>query len=159
MLIRRGEWFVSEGQVTEKDLLDAASEVMRERLMTSDVLTNPKDVKGFCQTKLAHKEHEVFGILYLSQRHQLIEFEEMFRGTIDGASVYPREVVKGALLKNAAAVIFTHNHPSGVAEPSEADKAITNRLREALNLIDVRVLDHIVVGAEECVSFAEQGLI
>lgn len=96
--------------------------------------------------------------MFLDNRHRVITFEEMFRGTIDGASVYPREVVKAALQHNAAAVIFAHNHPSGVAEPSQADQAITKRLIEALLLVDVRVLDHLVVG-EQVVSFAERGLI
>lgn len=158
MLVRQGEWFVSEGQVSEADLLSAANDVFLSRLKSGDVMSNPQDVKSFCKTKLLSREHEVFGILYLDNRHQLVEFEEMFRGTIDGASVHPREVVKGALLKNAAAVIFTHNHPSGSHEPSQADRDITTRLKDALALIDVRVLDHIIVG-NECCSFAERGLI
>lgn len=158
MLVRRGEWFISEGQVTEADLLNAANDVFLSRLKSGDVMSNPQDVMSFCKTKLLNKEHEVFCILYLDNRHRLIEFEEMFRGTIDGASVHPREVVKGALLKNAAAVIFTHNHPSGTPEPSQADRDITKRLKDSLSLIDVRVLDHIIVG-DKCYSFAERGLI
>ena len=95
----------------------------------------------------------------MDNQHRVLEFSELFRGTIDGASVYPREVVKTALSKNAAAVIFAHNHPSGLAQPSEADRAITNRLRSALNVVDIRVLDHFIVGAEEIYSFAEHGLL
>ena len=103
--------------------------------------------------------HEVFASLFLDNRHQVIEYEELFTGTIDGASVHPREVVKRALYHNAAAVIFAHNHPSGVAEPSKADRSITSRLTAALALIDVRVLDHFVIGDGEVVSFAERGWV
>jgi DNA repair protein RadC len=97
--------------------------------------------------------------LHLDTRHWLIAFEEMFRGTIDGASVHPREVVRQTLARNSAAVIFAHNHPSGVAEPSQADELITQRLRDALALVDVRVLDHLIIGGDRCMSFAERGLI
>jgi DNA repair protein RadC len=104
--------------------------------------------------------HEVFGCLWLDNQHRVLEFEELFHGTIDGASVYPREVVRAALRLNAAAVIFAHNHPSGVAEPSEADRMITQRLKQALNLIDIRVLDHFIVGdGDQAYSFAEHGLL
>lgn len=108
--------------------------------------------------KLSAYEREVFAVMLLDSQHRLIAFQELFFGTIDAASVYPREVVKAALQSNAAAVIFAHNHPSGDPEPSQADRAITTRLIAALNLIDVRVLDHIVVG-QAAVSFAERGLI
>ncbi|NOX42705.1 MAG: hypothetical protein GXP19_03095, partial [Gammaproteobacteria bacterium] len=104
-------------------------------------------------------EHEVFGCLYLDNRHSVIRFEALFRGTIDGASVHTREVVKQALKYNAAAVIFTHNHPSGIAEPSSADEALTRRLIDALKLVDIRVLDHIIVGNGCSFSFAERGLL
>jgi DNA repair protein RadC len=108
--------------------------------------------------KLATYEHEVFACLMLDNRNRVIAFRELFRGTIDGASVYPREVVKQALADNAAAVIFAHNHPSGATEPSQADIAITERLKKALALIDVRVLDHLIVG-DEVTSFAERGIL
>lgn len=124
-----------------------------------DCLTSPEQTKQYLRLRLASFEHEIFACLFMDNRHRVICFEEIFRGTIDGASVYPREVVKAALKHNAAAVIFSHNHPSGVAEPSQADQAITNRLKDALSLIDVRVLDHIVVSREESVSMAERGLI
>ena len=104
-------------------------------------------------------EHEQFCALFLDSQHRLIEFAELFRGTLDSASVYPREVAKEALHHNAAAVIFAHNHPSGIAEPSMADRKITKRLQEALGLFEIRVLDHIVVGSPGMVSFAEEGLI
>ena len=117
-------------------------------------------VKLFSINALAGRSYEMFGALFLDNRHRVIEFHELFRGTIDGASVYPREVVKQVLACNAAAVIFLHNHPSGEPEPSAADEQITYRLRDALCLIDVRVLDHIVVGSGgRTVSFAERGLI
>jgi DNA repair protein RadC len=106
---------------------------------------------------LGHLPHEVFSCLFLDTRHRLIRYEEMFRGTIDGAAVYPREIVKQALSFNAAAVILSHNHPSGDAEPSEADRSITIRVSKALSLVDVRLLDHLVVGADEVVSLAERG--
>ena len=121
-------------------------------------LTSPEASKDYVKLQLARYEHEVFACLWLDNRNRVINFNKMFRGTIDGASVYPREVVKNALAHNAAAVIFAHNHPSGVAEPSHADEQITKRLKDALALIDVRVLDHLVVG-EEVISFAERGLL
>ena len=124
-----------------------------------DCLSSPEQTKQYLRLRLGNLEHEVFACLFMDNRHHVICYEEMFRGTIDGANVYPREVVKAALKHNAAAVIFSHNHPSGVAEPSQADKAITNRLKDALATVDIRVLDHIVVSREESVSMAERGLI
>jgi DNA repair protein RadC len=122
-------------------------------------LVSPGAARDAIHLKLAEYEHEVFACFFLDNQHRVILFAELFRGTIDGASVYPREVVKQALAANAAAVVFCHNHPSGVAEPSEADKHITQRLKSALSIIDVRVLDHFVVGIEDVFSFAEHGLI
>lgn len=145
--------------LSESLILNQAKEILRAKLVTSEVISSPDMVKDFCQLSIGQLEYEVFGVLFLNQRHQLIDFVELFRGTIDGASVHPREVAKEALYKNAAAVIFTHNHPSGVCEPSSADERITTRLVEALGLLDIRVLDHIVVGSGECVSFAERGLL
>lgn len=131
----------------------AASLARKQHLQSSDA------VKQFLTAQLRHERSEIFAAIYLDSQHRVIQFEALFRGTIDGASVYPREVVKAALRHNCAAIIFAHNHPSGIAEPSHADKDITKRLREALSLIDVRVLDHIVIGEGEQVSFAERGLI
>ncbi len=122
-------------------------------------VTSPGEVKSYLRLKMEPLEHEVFSVLFLDNKHGVIRFETLFRGTINAASVYPREVVKEALAVNAAAVVLCHNHPSGVAEPSLADRKITERLVKALALVDVRVLDHIVVGHGEMVSFAERGLI
>ncbi|MBK1617365.1 hypothetical protein CKO42_02625 [Lamprobacter modestohalophilus] len=132
---------------------------LREELTGRDVLTSPDATRDYLKLRLRGLSHEVFACLFLDNRHRVIEYQELFRGTIDGASVHPREVVKEALRWNAAAVIFAHNHPSGVAEPSQADLHITKRLQEALNLVEVRVLDHIIVGEQDGTSFAERGLI
>ena len=132
---------------------------LRECLERGNSLTNPDDTRNFLLAELSGRDYEVFACLFLDNKHRVIKFEELFAGTIDGANVYPREVVKRALLNNAAALILAHNHPSGVAEPSEADISITKRLVEALNLIEVRVLDHLVIGDGYSVSLAEQGLM
>ncbi|WP_077732787.1 DNA repair protein RadC [Methylocaldum sp. 14B] len=129
------------------------------RFRRGTALTSPNAAREAIHLKLAEYDHEVFAGLFLDNQHRLIAFSELFHGTIDGASVYPREVVKAALGCNAAAVIFCHNHPSGVANPSEADRAITQRLKTALNLLDIRVLDHFIVGADAIYSFAEHGLL
>jgi len=121
--------------------------------------TSPESVKQFCQLQAAHLEHEVFGVLLLDNQHQLIESVILFRGSLAEASVYPREVVKEVLAVNAGACIFFHNHPSQLACPSEADKRITSRLIEALKLIDVRVLDHLLVTTNGAYSFAEAGIL
>jgi len=144
---------------TADQILTAARQVIDQKAQRGTSFTSPALVKEFLCTKLAGYEHEVFATLFLDTQHRLIEYAELFRGTIDGAAVYPREVVKLALQLNAAAVIFSHNHPSGVPEPSQADRTITRRLKDALALVDVRTLDHIVVGGEETVSFAERGLL
>lgn len=129
-----------------------ALNILKTRLQRPEtVLCNPEDTKAYLQLKLSGKEHEIFSVLFLDNRHAVIKYSEMFRGTIDGASVYPREVVKKALSHNAAAVIFAHNHPSGNPEPSEADKQITEKLKNALGTVDIRVLDHLVVGHGEAV--------
>jgi DNA repair protein RadC len=129
-----------------------AAELVREQ-----ALTRPEDAGRFLLAKLRRYPHEVFACLFLDNKHRLLAFEEMFRGTIDGAAVYPREVVRRSLEHNAAALILAHNHPSGVAEPSEADRSITRRLVEALGLVDIRVLDHLVIGDGHWVSLAERG--
>lgn len=139
--------------------LEMARRHLEQDLARGDALTNPDSVRRFLIAQLRGHDQEVFGCLFLDNRHRLIAFEELFRGTIDGATVYPREVVKRALTLNAAALILAHNHPSGVAEPSLADRAITHKLRDALALVDVRVLDHIVVGDGPAVSMAERGLV
>ncbi len=139
--------------------LEIARRLLAETLQRGNAFTNTQAVKHFVASKLRHRQQEVFGILFLNSQHQLLMFEELFVGTIDEASVYPREVVKKALAVNAAAVIFTHNHPSGIAEPSDADKLITQRLKNALGLVDIRVLDHMIVGDKQVVSFAERGML
>jgi DNA repair protein RadC len=144
-------------------LLQAALELARRHyraeLASGPTLESPQATRGFLVAQLRDRPYEVFCCLHLDNRHRLIAFDELFRGTIDGASVHPREVVRQALARNAAAVILAHNHPSGVAEPSQADELITHRLRDALGLVDIRVLDHLVVGDSRCVSFAERGLL
>jgi DNA repair protein RadC len=140
-------------------VLELARRYMSERLAETDALTNSDLTRDYLRARLRDYTHEVFACLYLDNQHRVTAMEELFQGTIDGAAVYPREVVKRCLHNNAAAVIFAHNHPSGLAEPSQADIAITQRLKTALNTIDVRVLDHVVVGRTEVVSLAERGLL
>lgn len=141
----------------------AAMELARraawEELTSREALTSPRDSAAFLKARMQSRPYEVFAVLFLDNRHRVLGFEEMFRGTLDGASVHPREVVRAALDHNAAAVIFAHNHPSGVAEPSAADRNITRQLRDALQLIGVRVLDHLVIGSGEPTSMAARGLI
>ena len=144
---------------TAEEILTAARSILAHRIRRGATLSNPRQTRDFLRLQLATHDHELFAILFLDNRHRVIEFVPLFRGTIDGASVHPREVVKEALARNAAAVILAHNHPSGIAEPSQADEIITARLRDALALIDVRVLDHIVVTGDDSVSFAERGLL
>jgi DNA repair protein RadC len=143
--------------------LQAAVEISRrqmsETLRAGPLLSSPKATRDFLSSRLRDLEHEVFCCLYLDKRHRLIHFEELFRGTIDGASVHPREIVKMALQRNSATVIVAHNHPSGIAEPSQADEMITQRVKDALALVDIRLLDHIIIGDGVSVSLAERGLI
>ncbi len=140
-------------------VLEIGRRYLEAALRRGDPLTSPQQTRRYLTTRLRHHPHEVFAALFLDNRHRIITYEELFRGTIDGASVHPREVVKQALAHNAAAVIFAHNHPSGVAEPSEADRSITRRLKEALSLVEIRVLDHFIIGDQSAFSFAEQGLM
>jgi len=132
---------------------------LAEGFRNSDALTSPQSVRDYLRISLMGRGHEVFMVLFLDAQHRLIEAEEMFRGTLTQTSVYPREVVKRSLYFNAAAVIFAHNHPSGVAQPSQADELLTRSLREALALVDIRVLDHFVIGGNAVMSFAERGLL
>lgn len=144
-------------------LLQAVLEMGRrhlyEKLEKGAALDNPAMVREYLQRRLRHEQREIFCGLFLDNRHCVLACEDLFHGTIDGASVYPREVVKRALHWNAAAMIFAHNHPSGIAEPSQADRHLTGRLVQALSLVDIRVLDHLVVGEGAVVSFAERGLL
>jgi DNA repair protein RadC len=146
-------------QATGEEIVLEARRVMNRRVHRGTSMTSPQAVRDFLSIKLGALEHETFCVLLLDSRHRLIEFVELFRGTIDGASVHPREVVKLALAKNAAALVLAHPHPSGVAEPSQADELITKRLVSALSLVDIRVLDHMIIAGGEVSSFAERGLI
>lgn len=132
---------------------------LQERLTPGRAIRSPADSREFLVARLRDRPHEVFCCLFLDNRHRVLAFDELFQGTIDNTTVYPREVVRQALRRNAAAVILAHNHPSGVAEPSEADQLITRRVRGALELIDVRLLDHFVVGDGSCVSLASRGML
>lgn len=151
--------YIALRELTPVDIIGMAKNLLAEQFQQDTVISSPADSRDYLISQLADLEHEVFAVLFLDNRHRVISFDHLFNGTIDGASVHPREVVKRALKHNAAAVILTHNHPSGIPEPSQADQALTRRLKEALALVDVRVLDHIVVGGVETVSFAERGLI
>ncbi|BFM04955.1 RadC family protein [Halioxenophilus aromaticivorans] len=138
-------------------VMEMAKRNLAEVLERGDALTDPNQVRNYLKAQLRHQPSEVFCVLYLDSQHQLIRFEPLFYGTIDAAAVYCREVVRKCLEHNAAAVIFAHNHPSGVAEPSLSDRQLTDRLIQALGLVDIRVLDHMVVGDKRVVSFAERG--
>lgn len=143
----------------KQSVITLAMKVLAIKHRTGRPLSSPEVTRSYLRLKLAGYLNEVFGVLYLDNRHRVIALRELFQGTIDGASVYPRVVVQQALTLNAAALILFHNHPSGVAEPSHADEALTRRLKAALALVDVRVLDHLVVSSGECVSFSERGLL
>ncbi|MCK7472173.1 MAG: DNA repair protein RadC [Desulfomicrobium escambiense] len=144
----------------EDAIIAQALAILAERLRTADepALTSPDAARHYLQLRLGQLEYEVFGMLWLDNRHRVVAIEELFRGTIDGASVYPREVVKAGLRCNGAAALAFHNHPSGVSEPSADDLRMTRRLREALALVDIRLLDHLIVG-DTCLSLAERGLL
>lgn len=140
-------------------VLELSQRYMQERCQRDAIFNSPNSVYDYLTIQMRGLQQEVFMVLYLDSQNRLIKDEILFYGTINAASVYPREVVKAALKNNAASVIFAHNHPSGIAEPSQADKLITNKLQQALQLVDISVLDHIIVGGETCVSFAQRGLI
>jgi DNA repair protein RadC len=140
-------------------VLELARRCLGERLRAGDALTSPGAVRDYLRLALAQREHEVFVVIFLDAQHRVTEVEEVFRGTLTQTSVYAREIVKAALKANAAAVIFAHNHPSGVAQPSQADELLTRNLKQALAVVDVKVLDHFIVAGDQCLSFAERGLI
>jgi DNA repair protein RadC len=140
-------------------VMEMARRALKEQAKQRDALTSPQAVRDYLRLQLGTREYEVFVVVFLDTQHRVIAIEELFRGTLKETSVYPREVVKRALAHNAGAIIFAHNHPSGVAEPSRADEAITQTLKQALSLVDVRVLDHFIVAAGGGVSLAERGLI
>jgi DNA repair protein RadC len=140
-------------------VLEVAKRCLNEDLRAGTVLTSPAAVRDYLRLALGSLAHEVFLALLLDSQHRVLKSAELFRGTLTQTSVYPREVVKAALAANAAAVIFAHNHPSGVAQPSRADEMLTRQLKEALALVEIQVLDHFVVAGNQCVSFAERGLL
>ena len=140
-------------------IIDQALQLLAAEVQGADALTSPAVVKDFLRLKLGERPHEVFAVVFLDTLNRVIAIEELFRGTLTQTSVYPREVVKEALARNAAAVVLVHNHPSGSAEPSRADEQLTHSLRQALALVDVRVLDHLVVTRTHVLSFAERGLL
>jgi DNA repair protein RadC len=149
----------SERPATGEEIIAVARDYMSRRVRRGTQLGSPKAAREFLSLKLGTLEREVFAVIFLDKRHRLITYQEMFQGTIDGASVHPREVVKEALKQNAAAVILAHPHPSGVAEPSQADELITKRLKDALDLVDIRVLDHIIIAGGDAISLSERGLL
>ncbi|WP_292978922.1 RadC family protein [Nitrosomonas sp.] len=140
-------------------VMEIARRALAEELKSGDIMNSPQSVRNYLCLSLRGKPHEVFVGIFLDARHRTITTEELFNGTLTQASVYPREVIKRALYHNAAAMIFAHNHPSGVAEPSRADEVLTQSLKQALALVDIKVLDHFIVGSGEVISFAERGLI
>ena len=138
-------------------VLEMSRRHLAERLRRDSALESPQVVRDYLKSLLRHEPHEAFGCLFLDSRHRMLAFEVLFRGSIDSASVYPRQVVKRALAHNAAAVIFCHNHPSGISDPSQADRTLTKRLIQSLDLIEVRVLDHFIVGDGQPLSMVERG--
>jgi DNA repair protein RadC len=145
--------------MTDQQTVERALAILERRARHGSALTSPGAVRDYLRLALAGREHEVFVCVWLDSQHRTIKFEEAFRGTLTQTSVYPREIVKAALGTNAAAVIFAHNHPSGVAQPSQADELLTRNLREALALVDCKVLDHFIVAGNQAISFAERGLL
>jgi len=139
--------------------LEMGRRFLQQQLEKKDLISCPEDTKRYLLSRIRDRAHEVFVCLYLDNKHQIIHDEELFRGTIDGATVHPREVVKNALAYNAAAMIIAHNHPSGIAEPSRSDELITRRLKEALALVEIRLLDHLIIGDDVVTSLAERGMI
>jgi len=151
---------VTDPPNADADVIEQALTVLESRMRTvRPLLSNPQAVRDYLRLRIADLEHEVFLVLFLDSQHRLVAADEMFRGTLSQTSVYPREVVKAALKHNAAAVCFAHNHPSGVAEPSRADELLTQSLKQALALVDCKVLDHFVVGGDKTISFSERGLL
>jgi len=146
-------------RVTESDILEAAESILRQRVERLGNLSSPSDARSFLRMRLGGLLAEQFHVVWLDNRHKVIAVDHLFSGSIAGASVHPREVVRAALKHNAAAALLAHNHPSGTTEPSQADRDITHELTRALSLIEVRVLDHIIVGGNETTSMAERGLL
>jgi DNA repair protein RadC len=145
--------------MTPDQIIQHALQILAARMRATPTLSTPEAVRNYLRLSLHDRAHEVFVCVFLDSQHRVIACDELFRGTVAQTSVYPREVVKAALAHNAAAVIFAHNHPSGIAEPSRADELLTQSLKQALALVDIRTLDHFVVAGSQVVSFAERGLL
>lgn len=144
----------------QEETINQALKILESRIKEKgDFMCNPKEVINFLKFKISELEHEVFSIMFLDNQHRLIKYKELFRGTINGSSVHPREILKEALKYNSSAVIIAHNHPSGMIEPSSADREITRQIKDSLELIDIRVLDHIIIGGKESFAFSERGYI
>ena len=162
-----GDLFCAEGKTAYGDepviklqaAVELAARTLGEELQKRSALTSPQAVRDYLRLKLAGLPHEVFVCIHLDAQHRVIAIEEMFRGTLTQTSVYPREVVKAALKANAASVIFAHNHPSGIAQPSQSDELLTRNLKDALSLVEIKVLDHFIVAGTQALSFAERGLL
>lgn len=151
---------ISNDADRDEKILQAAQDILHRRLIRQGKIGEPSEAARYLQARCAHLDHEIFGVMFLDTRHQIIAVEHMFRGTIDSSEVHPREVAKAALQHNAAAVLFFHNHASSHnPEPSAADRAVTARLKQALALLDIRVLDHFVITADECTSMAQRGWV
>lgn len=157
--IKTDDAYTVAGEVSEAEILSFAQSLIADKFKRGDALTSPSMTHHYFMHRLAGYEHEVFGCLFLDNQHRVLKFEEMFKGTINAANVYPREVVKKALSLNAAALICVHNHPSGDTSASASDKDLTKRLQDALELVDIRLLDHLIIGGGEYSSFAEKGLM
>ena len=158
------EFYVKDASATYRrasaeELLTAARSVLRRKYRRGKLIKDPQSAGAYLIGELGHLDYECFAILWLDTRHKIIELESMFRGTVDGTSVYPREAVRSAIRTNAAACLLVHNHPSGNGTPSSADEKITRRLKTALELVDVNVIDHVIVAADSCVSLAQRGLL
>lgn len=151
--------YIIEGQLTANEIIELAIKLARGKTKKGTVISSPYEVVQYLRAIYGLEERELFSVLYLDTSNRVIELSTLFSGTIDSASIYPREVVKKALMLNATNVILTHNHPSGALQPSQADKAITERIKEALKLIDISILDHVIVSTEGTFSFAEHSLI
>ena len=151
--------YTARGRLSEEQIIKAAKTLLARKFDRGRAFTSPEAIRVHLSMHYANYEHEVFGCIFLDNHHHILAHEELFKGTIDSASVYPREVVKKSLQHNAAAVVFVHNHPSGTAWPSTADKLITEKLKDALALIDIRVLDHFIVAGSKQYSFSERGIL
>lgn len=145
--------------VLDSEIVSAALGILAKRIVKGSIIRNMEDAKKYLAVRFADIQHEVFAVMYLTNRHAVIACDELFRGSIAGASVHPREIIKSALHYNAAAILIAHPHPSGVCEPSQADELITTRIREACALVEIRLIDHIVTSGDRAVSFAQRGLL